>query len=524
MDAAFASPFAFYFLDTLVYGALFLITGFRGVSSGSEHASGMQQDPFDEPIPETASRVTQKGPYGSHTVRPVLSRSQTTPSRQIKQDSMDSEKSSKFTKGPIIDDIIEGRKDDNFNSHIRYLNHLQRSADSGFASTEVEAQQQAKLKPLMRQTSVQENKEYEVEMAELCNSKTGGKYEMNYRELNDEAVRGTSRKQFRDDISFRDPIPEIKVQSNYSLKEGDVTDSGLRRNPTVLPGDFREQLNEVVTTISQKHWEQQDLAQPRETSQRIRSTEDIGQRLTNTEDQYATQNANKEEAGTELMRSIKMDLTSASASSRFHGHAVAYPSPLAQLRRSGSGRNSGTKTEQRASVDSFSDIPLPPPSMLSEKPGSHHSTPSPPLPTPPPEMLTDSEETSFTLPAPGSQTSRDTKSRTDAINLRENRQSMHDFSERSPSPMDTAGTKVRKPLISRIPSVGTSNSPVKNANVGNVKTNIENSSQNRSVKTKHPAVSKIPPNPATYGKGSGQYRGQDDRGVKDNRTQQYSQR
>ena len=488
----------------------FLIIGFRGVSSGSEHASGMQQDPFDEPIPETASRVTQKGPYGSHTVRPVLARSQTTPSRQIKQDSIDSEKSSKFTKGTIIDDMIEGRKDDNFNSHIRYLNHLQRSADSGFASTEVEAQQ-AKLKPLMRQTSVQENKEYEVEMAELCNSKTSSKCEMNYRELNDEALGGSSRRQFRDETAFKDPIPEIKVQSNYSPKEGDVTDSGLRRTPKTFPGDFREQLNEVVTTVSQKHMEQQELAQPRETSQRIRSTEDIGQRRSKTEDQYAMQNTNKGEAGTELMRSIKMDLTSASASARFQGHAVTYPSPLAQLRRSGSGRNSGTKTEQRASVDSFSDIPLPPPSMLSEKPGSHHSTPSPPLPTPPPEMLTDSEETSFTLPAPGSQTSRDTRNRTDAITLRENRQALHDFPERSPSPMDTAGTKIRKPQISRIPAVSTSNSPVKNANVGN-------------VKTKHPAVSKIHPNPTTYGKGSGQYRGQDDRGVKDSRTQQYSQR
>ncbi|XP_065058902.1 kinase D-interacting substrate of 220 kDa B-like isoform X2 [Rhopilema esculentum] len=147
--------------------------GCRGVSSGSEHAAGMPPD-YDET--NIDAKRPSKGPYGSHTVRQVLSRNQNTPSRQIKQDSIDSEKSGKFVKGTIgLDDLMDGRKPENFNSHIRYLNHLQRSADSGFASTEVEAQQQARLKPLMRQTSVQENKEYEIEMAELCSSKTAAK-------------------------------------------------------------------------------------------------------------------------------------------------------------------------------------------------------------------------------------------------------------------------------------------------------------------------------------------------------------
>ena len=440
-----------------------------------------------------------KGPYGSHTVRQVLSRNQNTPSRQIKQDSIDSEKSGKFVKGTVgLDDLMDGRKPENFNSHIRYLNHLQRSADSGFASTEVEAQQQARLKPLMRQTSVQENKEYEMEMAELCSSKTSSKSELNYRDFNEENTSSHVRKTYREDMMFRDPIPEIKVQSNFSPKENEQ--DGILLEAVSAPEDFRDQLTEVVTTIAQKHWEQQAKSKV--------FAKQGNQRSDNPRD------------GNELLQSIKMDLSSATHKSQ---HSPGYPSPLAQLRKRESQKGKTSKTGERMSTDSFSDIPLPPASMLSEKQASQYSTPSPPLPTPPPEMLTDTEESTFSFSSFGHVQPEDpyeSKARTFTTQSGDTSavRTRSEIPESDEVPIGH-GAKPRKPQISRIPAVTASNSPVKHANPGSVQTNIESSMQSRSVKVKPPAVSKRPPN-ELY---SEQPNTKGIQGAKDHRTHPYSQ-
>ena len=433
--------------------------GFRGVSSGSEHASGGIQNDFEDAMTDGNLKGLPKGPYGSHTVRQVLSRNSNTPIRQMKQDSMDSDRSAKGMKGAVgLDDVMDGRKSDNFTSHIRYLNHLQRSADSGFASTEVEAQQ-ARLKPLMRQTSVQENKEYELEMTEICSSKNSSKSELNYREISDE-----SRKVVRDEIMFRDPIPEIKVQSNYSPKEHERTNMHTIAD---VPEDFRDQLTEVVTSIAQKHWEQQ--TKPKD-----------------------TKNTERAIAGNELVQSIKKDLSTASNTYR-NQPITSFPSPLAQLRqREGMPKGRVSKTGERISVDSFSDIPLPPLNMLAEKSGSQNSSPSPPLPTPPPEMLTDSEDPSFMFPSYGKGSRGDAGPEQTALG-----KTLPDIAE---TPHNSA-VKMRKPQISRIPAINTSNSPVKHANIGNVQTNADHSIQNKPVKMNHPAVSKVPPSEI----GSGQF-------------------
>lgn len=424
-----------------------------------DHASGGHQIDFEDGIPNISLGDQAKGPYGSHTVRQVLSRNSNTPNRQIKQDSMDSEKSGKGLKGAMgIDEIMDGRKSDNFNSHIRYLNHLQRSADSGFASTEVEAQQ-ARLKPLMRQTSVQENKEYEMDMTEICSSKNSSKSELNYKEMSDD---NHVRKTIRDDITFRDPIPEIKVQSNFSPKERDRTDMYAIAD---VPEDFKDQLTEVVTTIAQKHWEKQAYAKEANTNERVMS-------------------------GNELIQSIKHDLSTATSTFRSQPNL---PSPLAQLRqREGLQKGRVSKSGERISVDSFSDIPLPPLNMLAEKSASQNSspspplpTPSPPLPTPPPEMLTDSEDPSFSFSGNAKSSQEDTYRGKKGLG-----KELPDIAE---APQGISA-KIRKPQISRIPAVNASNSPVKHANMGNVQASFDPSIRSKGVKMKHPAVSTVPPN------------------------------
>ena len=435
--------------------------GFRGVSSGSEHASGGIHNEFEDTMNDIDLKGQIKGPYGSHTVRQVLSRNSNTPSRQMKHDSLDSENSTKVMKGAIaLDDIMDGRKSDNFNSHIRYLNHLQRSADSGFASTEVEAQQ-ARLKPLMRQTSVQENKEFDMEVAEICSSKNSSKSELNYREIADDSQ---VRRSGKDEVVFRDPIPEIKVQSNYSPKEQ------VRTNVYTIadvPEGFRDQLTEVVAKIAGKPLEQQ--IQQRDGISKERSV-----------------------AGSDLIQSIKKDLSSASTSYKVQTMS-SFPSPLAQLRqREGVQIGRSPHTRERISVDSFSDIPLPPLNMLAEKSGSQTSSPSPPLPTPPPEMLTDSEDPSFVFSSysrgPRGDIERDIR---DIPGF--TKETIKDHSCTTELSQNSA-VKVKKPQISRIPAISTSNSPVKTTVVSDGQTIAGNTSQSKSVKVKHPAVSILPPN------------------------------
>ena len=434
------------------------LTGFRSVFSGSEHASGGIQNEFEDTMNSGNLKGQPKGPYGSHSVRQALARNSNTPSRQMKQDSMESEKSVKGMKGAVgLDDIMDGRKSDNFNSHIRYLNHLQRSADSGFASTEVEAQH-ARLKPLMRQTSVQENKEYEMEMAEISSSKNSSKSELNYREISDD---NQGRKSVKDEITFKDPIPEIKVQSNYSPKEQ------VRTNMYTIadvPEDFRDQLTEVVSTITQRHLEQQ-------TRRRDAMTKD------------------RPIPGGALFHSGKKDLSTGSTS--FKNQTVAgFPSPLAQLRqREGIQKGRSSHSGERVSVDSFSDIPLPPLNMLAEKTGSQNSSPSPPLPTPPPEMLTDSEDPSFLFPS----YSRGAQEDTDHIKARFGNEIIKEL-PRASEASENSTIKVKKPQIARIPAISASNSPVKSANISDRQTNTDNSNPSKSVKVKQPAVSRVPPN------------------------------
>jgi len=445
--------------------------GFRGISSSSEHASGGIHIEFEDAITDGILKGQPKVPYGSHTVRQVLSRNSNTPSRQMKQDSLDSEKSGKGFKGAVaIDDIMDGRKGDGFNSHIRYLNHLQRSADSGFASTEVEAQH-ARLKPLMRQTSVQENKEYELEMAEVCSSKNSSKSELNSREISDDSQ---GRRTFREEVTFRDPIPEIKVQSSYSPKEK------LRTNMYTIadvPEDFRDQLSDAVTSIAQKHAEEQ-----------TKRRENL--------------NNDRTASGSELLHSIKNDLSTASVSYR-NQTVGGFPSPLAHLRQ----RDGVLKHNigERFSRDSFSDIPLPPLNMLGEKGGSQHSSPSPPLPTPPPEMLTDSEDPSYIFQS-YARGAKEDSGHVEAEFSKDFIKDLHYTVEASQS----SSTKSKKPQISRIPAITTSNSPVRNSSMddGQAAANISN--RVVSTKPKHPAVSTIPPNDLSSGKSA----------VKDNRFMQ----
>lgn len=443
---------------------LCVLTGFRGAFSGSEHASGGIQNEFEDTMGSDNLKGQPKGPYGSHSVRQVLARNSNTPSRQMKQDSMESEKSVKGMKGAIgLDDIMDGRKSDNFNSHIRYLNHLQRSADSGFASTEVEAQH-ARLKPLMRQTSVQENKEYEMEMAEINSSKNSSKSELNYREISDDSQ---GRKSVKDEIAFKDPIPEIKVQSNYSPKEQ------VRTNMYTIadvPEDFRDQLTEVVTTIAQRHLEQQTRRRD-------------------------AMNKDRPMTGNELFQSVKRDLSAASTS--YKNQTVGgFPSPLAQLRqREGVQKGRSPHSGKRISVDSFSDIPLPPLNMLAEKCGSQNSSPSPPLPTPPPEMLTDSEDPSFLFPS----YSQDAQEEAAHVKAGFGNEIIKEL-PRITETFENSTIKVKKPQIARIPAISASNSPVKRTNISDGQTNTNNSNPSKSVKVKQPAVSRVPPNDVSSNK------------------------
>lgn len=425
------------------------------MSSGSEHASVGIQHEFEDAMIDESLKGQAKGPYGSHVVRQVLSRNSNTPSQQIKQDSMDSEKSAKGIKGAIaIDDLMDGRKSENFNSHIRYLNHLQRSADSGFASTEVEAQH-ARLKPLIRQTSVQENKECEIEMAEIFSSKNSSKSELNYKDMMDD----NHGRRLRDDVTFRDPIPEIKVQANYSPKERDRTDA---YSVTEVPDGFKDQLTEVVTSIAQKHREQATKLKDGSVKERV-----LG--------------------GNELVQSIKQDLSTATFRNR---PTTNFPSPLAQLRkREGVQVGRVSKSGERISVDSFSDIPLPPLNMLGEKSASQNSSPSPPLPTPPPEMLTDSEDPSFAFSGYAKGSQDDTYRGKRGPEMEMSRE-LADIAE----PSQNVLAKARKPQISRIPAFNASNSPIKNTNLGTVQANCETTMPCKGAKAKQPAVSKVPPN------------------------------
>eukprot|EP00794_Sanderia_malayensis_P007197 gene7197-8003_t len=433
----------------------------RGASSGSEQASVTLLQEFEDGMAAHFSlRGSSKGPYGSHALRQVLPHAPHTQGKQQKQESIDSVKSIKSHKdlSPIIEPVLCSNCDSfNYNNNTR---HLQRSADSGFASTEVDANQ-IKFKPLTRQTSVQEGKEYEAEMAEAGSSKASSKSELSYREFFETGtiLKGKS---YRDDgAQTRDVIPEIKVQKMNSLHD-ETGHGSMQECNTVKTIDLSTDQGVLMQQPQSEH-RRQNI----EHSQR--GSKPMPHHHTN--------------ANNELIQSIRKDLSSASSvsSSSYHNNAnvnLRQPSVPHQT-------SAGSKSkQQRVSVDSLSEIPLPPIAMLVERPASKVLSPSPPLPAPPADLLTDSEEIISPPPAyqkvakdvffTTDETARGIQETSFGGGLSEDA-SGHSMRQ---APKDiqslnqvTSKQKIRKPqigAISRIPAVTSTLSPVKQ---GMIKTN-----------------------------------------------------
>ncbi len=433
---------------------------------------------FDDAIHNFPSKGSSKGPYGSHAVRQVIPRAPNSQGKQEKQESIDSVKSIRSHKdlAPIIEPVICSNCDSfNYNNNIRHANHLQRSADSGFASTEVDGNQ-VRIKPLTRQSSVQEGKEYVDEMAEICSSKASSKSELSYRDSY-ETVQKV--KLIRDENPPREMIPEIKVQKMNSQYE------------SIEVNDLCESTAEYITELqTERGASKQSVNASRNTDQLNRS--------------------HHTNAGSELIHSIRNDLSSASGV-KYHAH-----NQDVKLRQSTISQATGApKSHQRVSVDSLSEIPLPPLSMLMQKtPPSKVVSPSPPLPAPPADLLTDSEDVISPPPAyqkvskdvffmPSDSTQETSFGGGFELDSEDGKQQL---TQKTPADIQSLiqpanKQKIRKPqigAISRVPAVTSTQSPVKH---GVIKTNADYASPQKSARRVAPNTSGIVSDHAASAKG-----------------------
>ena len=438
---------------------------FRDVSGGSEHAS-IPPTRLEDPTTLSgvvAKSLMSKGPYGPHmartgnNVRPVKSQNKQKPTSQTPR------KSPATSKDPLVI-VHEPPKNNQKKSEeaARNLNAWQRSADSGFASTEVETQQ-GRSRPLMRQTSVQEGREAECDNEKVesqsVSSKGSSKSDLRPREFVDE--NGIRRRETDKNI-LSNPIPEIHVRRAPSLRETSRENStasqqssqksqsirdelqevlGVSQPASSLPGngyELREVLgashqaplmsgndqddglssisdNSIVTAEACILYEEgnprnlfdTDISVPygTNTDKSVPSMSyGTNMDVRVSREPYGMEQSQKHKEE-ELVHSIKKDYTSAAASKipKTNKKPRMPSPPLPPLRTRTEKSNNGKKqyvySGLSGSNESLTDLPLPPASMLREQTISESSLTSPSLPTPPPDLLKEGSD-SEVFPSP----------------------------------------------------------------------------------------------------------------------------